>query len=213
MENAARCSRWRHAGVDLVRKWHVSTVSAGSRNGHYWPIPSLGAAQRSGRSRRNSGHGAEIVVRSLLTHFDISPASIDALRRAYSPSMFGVEARGAGATTNLLLKFRYQGTPVPCGRYGSRIMCNCGRRPMARFDGFIPCCNIPGYRLMAASAMLCAAVAFAAPVAHAQASCTSLLSFKYPNATITGVSSSPGGAYCGTDAWHICFSNLPPPAK
>lgn len=80
---------------------------------------------------------------------------------------------------------------------------------MARLDGFIPCCNIPGYRLMAASAMLCAAVAFAAPVAHAQVSCTSLLSFKYPNATITGVSSSPGGAYCGTDAWHICFSNLP----
>jgi len=81
---------------------------------------------------------------------------------------------------------------------------------MARFDGLIPCCNIPGCRLMAASAMLCAAVAFAAPAVHAQASCTSLLSFKYPNATITGVSSSSGGPYCGTDAWHICFSNLPP---
>jgi feruloyl esterase len=48
--------------------------------------------------------------------------------------------------------------------------------------------------------------------AHAQkVSCESLLtSFKFPNATITGVTSSPGGFYCGTDTWHVCFTNLPP---
>jgi len=47
--------------------------------------------------------------------------------------------------------------------------------------------------------------------AHAQLpNCQSLLTFSYPNTTITGASPSAGGPYCGTDTWHICFNNLPP---
>jgi len=49
------------------------------------------------------------------------------------------------------------------------------------------------------------------PAAHAQLpSCQSLLTFSYPNTTITGASSSPGGPYCAPDTWHLCFTNLPP---
>jgi len=61
----------------------------------------------------------------------------------------------------------------------------------------------------------CGAVMLAMPAAHAQTSplvnCESLLtSFKFPNTTITGATLQPGGPYCGTDTWHVCFSNLPP---
>jgi feruloyl esterase len=56
------------------------------------------------------------------------------------------------------------------------------------------------------------AIILAAQPAQAQVTnCESLLtSFKFPNATITGATLQPGGPYCGTDTWHVCFTNLPP---
>ena len=65
-------------------------------------------------------------------------------------------------------------------------------------------------RLLALGATLFCGAVGAASGAQAQLNCQSLLSFSFPNTTITSAASSPGGAYCGTDAWHICFNNLPP---
>jgi feruloyl esterase len=63
----------------------------------------------------------------------------------------------------------------------------------------------------AGAIVLCGTVAFATSTAHAQLACASLLtSFTYPNTTITGATSSTGGAYCAPDTWHLCFTNLPP---
>jgi hypothetical protein len=92
--------------VDPVRNWPVSIVSAGSQNGHYWPVPSPGAAQRSGRSRRNSGHGTDIVIRLLLTHSDTSPPSIDALRKVHSITSSMRSGRGGMAATLRLTPHR-----------------------------------------------------------------------------------------------------------
>jgi hypothetical protein len=45
---------------------------------------------------------------------------------------------------------------------------------------------------------------------RAQLNCQSLQSFSFPNTTINGVASMPGGPYVAADTWHLAFANLPP---
>lgn len=58
-----------------------------------------------------------------------------------------------------------------------------------------------------------AAVAALVLVAPARAgtptSCESLLTFAFPDTTITAAVSVPGGPYVAPDAWHLAFTNLP----
>lgn len=61
--------------------------------------------------------------------------------------------------------------------------------------------------LLAATSLLALASS-----AHAgtPTSCESLKNFKYADTTINSAQSQPGGAYVGSDAWHLVFTNLPP---
>ena len=40
--------------------------------------------------------------------------------------------------------------------------------------------------------------------------CESLLTFAFPDTTITAAVTVPGGPYVAPDAWHLAFTNLPP---
>src|SRR4029077_21115692 len=54
-------------------------------------------------------------------------------------------------------------------------------------------------------------LAFAPPAAAGTpTSCERLLSFAFPNTTISSAVSVPGGPYVAPDVWHLAFTNLPP---